>query len=272
MKVSIESSANPRIKELVRLRESPRRRKERGVFFVEGGEDLLTLAEAGQKVEEVYYCTGSKENSAQSKYLRELQSMGIERTEISIPAYTKASYRSASYGMIGLVRTWELGLNEFSIKDDGPLVVLDEVEKPGNLGAILRSVEAFGATGVILSDPEVDFYNPNVVRSSRGLMGRVPVAMGSKEKVYQWLQNSGRKVIATSSQARKNLGKEKIPPFTAFVFGSEKCGLGEFWKKPELEWMMIPMQGTSSSLNFNVSVACLLYEYNRGQDNYFRAS
>ena len=264
MNLKIESPANPRIKELVKLRESPRRRKERGVFFVEGMDDLLSLSRAGRTVEEIYVCEGSSRDAPEKEQRKEFEKLGIETIEISSLAYAKASYRSATYGVIGVVKAWELGLVEYTTMDSGPVVVLDEVEKPGNVGAILRSVEAFGGAGLILSDSAVDFFNPNVVRSSRGLMGRIPVAMGSKEEVLEWLQNSGRKIIATSSQAQKTVDQTIFSSPAALVFGSEKLGLGKYWHEQEIEWIRIPMKGTASSLNLNVSVSCLLYESNRG--------
>ena len=144
-------------------------------------------------------------------------------------------------------------------------MVLDEVEKPGNLGAILRSVEAFGGTGVILSEPAVDFFNPNVVRSSRGLIGSLPVAKGTKDEVLAWLKNSNRSIWATSSHTTHHLGATSMSASAAFIFGSEKYGLGEFWKDQDLQWIKIPMKGSASSLNLNVSVACLLYEWNRSR-------
>ncbi|MEK9772804.1 MAG: TrmH family RNA methyltransferase [Opitutae bacterium] len=263
MNLRIESPANPRIKELVKLRESPRRRKERGVFFVEGGDDLLTLAAAGHIVEEIYVCEESGEDTPEKELRKELEKLGMETIATSSIAHAKASYRSAKHGIIGVVRSWELDLKEYAIINQGPVVVLDEVEKPGNVGAILRSVEAFGGAGVILSDPTVDFFNPNVVRSSRGLMGRIPVAVGSKEEVLDWLQKSGRKIIATSSRAEKQIDQATFSSPTALVFGSEKVGLGEYWHEQEIEWIKIPMKGKASSLNLNVSVSCMLYESNR---------
>ena len=195
--------------------------------------------------------------------IAEFTTLGITTIEVSPAAFSKASYRSANYGIIGTVRVWELELENDSIDENVPVVILDEVEKPGNLGAVLRSVEAFGGGGIILSDPSVDFFNPNVVRASRGLIGRVPLAVGTKEEVWNWLKNSGRKIVATSAHATKYLGKDALPVSTAFIFGSEKSGLGEFWKNQPLDWIKIPMRGTASSLNINVSVACLLYELNR---------
>ena len=124
-------------------------------------------------------------------------------------------------------------------------------------------MEAFGGAGVLLSDPALDYFNPNVVRSSRGLMGHVPLAAGSKAEVLGWLKKSGRKIFATSARAKGILGNQKIPEGAAFLFGSEKFGLGEYWQNEKINWLCIPMIGTASSLNLNVSVGCLLYEYNR---------
>ena len=259
----IESPSNPRIKELVKLRESSRRRKERGVFFVEGGDDLIALARAGRKVQEVYTCPALPTRTGAEDQLAELHAMGVPVTETSSSAHAKASYRAGGQEMIGVVESWTLEITDDLFEKNRPLVVLDEVEKPGNLGAIMRSVEAFGGAGVLLSDPALDCFNPNVVRSSRGLMGHVPLAAASKAEVLGWLQKSGRKILATSARAEGTLGNEKLPVGAAFLFGSEKFGLGEYWQNEKIDWLSIPMMGTASSLNLNVSVGCLLYEYNR---------
>lgn len=260
---TIESPTNSRIKELVKLRESPRRRRERGCFFVEGANDLLALVRAGRELIEFYFCPSMVEQFGESSALEELREMGIPFCETSEIAHAKASYKSGTHGIIGVLRTWELGFDVFSVPNDAPLVILDEVEKPGNLGAILRTIEAFGAAGVILSDPAVDFFNPNVVRSSRGLFGGIPVALGSKTDVRDWLKKSARHIVGTSSRAQEIMGNKKFPTNAAFLFGSEKVGLGEFWQDQPDQWVKIGIQGQASSLNLNASVACFLYEYNR---------
>jgi len=259
----IESPSNPRIKELVKLRESSRRRRERGVFFVEGGNELLALARAGRKVIELYSCSHLHLKQSVLEQLDELQKIGVPVIETSQIAQEKASYRSTPQELIGIVEAWDLSLNSNTFVGNAPLVILDEVEKPGNLGAILRSVEAFGGAGVLLSDPTLDFFNPNVVRSSRGLMGAIPLAIGSKQEVLNWLIQSDREIVATSSRAEEELARHKLPNSAAFLFGSEKYGLGDYWQSHVVRWVRIPMKGTASSLNLNVSVACLLYENNR---------
>ena len=260
---TIESPTNSRIKELVKLRESPRRRRERGCFFVEGANDLLALVRAGRQLIEFYFCPSMVEQFGESSALEELREMGIPCCETSEIAHAKASYKSSTHGIIGVLRTWELGFDAFSVRNDAPIVVLDEVEKPGNLGAILRTIEAFGAAGVILSDPAVDFFNPNVVRSSRGLFGGMPVALGAKADVRDWLKKSARHIVGTSSRAQEIMGNKKFPAGSVFLFGSEKVGLGEFWQDQPDQWVKIGIQGQASSLNLNASVACFLYEYNR---------
>ena len=259
----IESPSNPRIKELVKLREMPRRRRERGIFVVDGGSDLIALAREGRKVQEIYFCRARVEQSGQTELFDELKRLGIDCTELSETAYSKACYGSVRSGILGLVETWDIGIEKFSPADDGLVVILDEVEKPGNLGAILRSVEAFGGGGVILSDPAVDFFNPNVIRSSRGLMGSLPVAKGTKDEAWEWLRNSHRSLIATSSHATQTLDEVRMDPPLAMLFGSEKEGLGEYWKNRVEVWVGIEMMGAASSLNLNVSVSCSMYEFNR---------
>lgn len=230
---------------------------------MEGGADLLALADAGRKVEEIYYCPSKCQNADSIEYLDKFIKLGIPTVSTSPQAQEKASYRSLDKDLIGVVKSWDISLLPESIYAPGPVVVLDEIEKPGNLGAILRSVEAFGGSGVILSDSTVDFFNPNVIRSSRGLMGSVPVLSGNKGDVWNWLKNSQRQVLATSSRATDFLGIDNLPKSVAFIFGSEKFGLCEFWDQRVKKWIKIPMHGTASSLNLNVSVGCVLYEYNR---------
>jgi len=265
MNLFIDSPANSRIKELVKLRESPRRRKDRGMFFVEGKSELQFLVKAGRVISEIYYSLPDIDETREDEETLEFKNAGIQIIKVSPAAFAKASYRSSEHGWIGMVSIWDIELEKIHFPDAGPIVVLDEVEKPGNLGAILRSVEAFGGTGVILSEPAVDFFNPNVVRSSRGLIGSLPVAKGTKDEVLTWLKSSNRSIWATSSHTDLHLGDSTMPTSTALIFGSEKHGLGEFWKNQDLQWIKIPMQGTASSLNLNVSVACLLYELNRAQ-------
>jgi TrmH family RNA methyltransferase len=142
-------------------------------------------------------------------------------------------------------------------------VVLDETEKPGNLGAVIRSVEAMGIKTLLLSDLQVDFFNPNVIRSSRGLLAGVNVWQGSKKEIFTLLSTQKYSLIGTSGKARQSYWDHKFKSKTALIFGSEKDGLGEFWLNKVDDLIKIPMNGNADSLNLNVSVACILAEYQR---------
>ena len=143
------------------------------------------------------------------------------------------------------------------------VLLLDEIEKPGNLGAILRTSEALGAGSVILSEPRVDFFNPNVVRSSRGLLANVNLAVGEKGEILEYLEKFGLEFVATSAKADQCSHEFQYQANTVLVFGSESEGLGEFWKGKIKQWIRLKMLGSASSLNLNVSLGCVLNDYNR---------
>ena len=261
VKQSISSLSNPKVKELVRLRQSARKRREQGLFVVEGIDEVEAFLKTGKPVREIYCGTAFARGSAGGEFLEEWKDT-CPVFELEPDVFAKASYANGSDGLIAIAQTWELGLPAISEKPR-VVVVLDEVEKPGNLGAILRTAEAFGVSFVLLSDPVLDFFNPNVVRSSRGLMAGVRVGCGTKEEVAAWLQAQGMEALGTSSKGKRPLWEMAFRHGTAFVLGSEKAGLGKFWKERIEQWVRIPMKGEASSLNLNVSTACLVAEFNR---------
>ncbi len=258
----ISSTTNPKVKELVRLRQSPRRRRELSLFVAEGITEVEALFKAGRKVREIYYCEGFAETEKGLEFLEARNESGCFTIRLSPEAFAKASYKNEPGGVLAVAETWALGLPP-AAESPKLVLVLDEVEKPGNLGAILRTAEAFGVTHLLLSEPFLDFFNPNVVRSSRGLMASLRVNAGTKKEVYSWLEKENLRVVATSAKSSKPYWNLGLGEGTAFVLGSEKEGLGEFWKERIKEWACIPMKGEASSLNLNASAACLLAEFNR---------
>lgn len=258
----ILSTANPRVKELVKLRQSPRRRRELGLFVVEGIVEISVLLKAGKQIHETYYTEDLSLHAETWELLKAWQEEGSSLSELGVEAFAKASYKNSPTGVIAIFETWELNCSLLSPSPRLTLVI-DEIEKPGNLGAILRTAEAFGASNVLLADPALDFFNPNVVRSSRGLMACMDIGMGSKEEIFSWLEKENLILVATSAKSPNSYWERDFVPATAFVLGSEKEGLGEFWRERIDEWITIPMKGEASSLNLNVSAACLLAEFNR---------
>lgn len=263
----IYSLTNPSVKELVKLRESPRHRRESSRFVVEGAEEFNEIFSAGKDIETVYF---NEELAARSKIIEQLSSWKSGKVlswqELGENAFRKASYQKNPDGILAVVKSWSLDISFIDLSGEspvGPFIILDEIEKPGNLGAILRTGEALGVHSFILCDPSVDFFNPNVVRSSRGLMSRVSVAIASKETVFEWVKKISLPLIATSSKTHTLSHKFDYPENVVLVFGKESSGLGEFWKSRVKDWVKLQMPGTASSLNLNVSVGCILNDYNR---------
>ena len=140
---------------------------------------------------------------------------------------------------------------------------MDEIEKPGNLGAILRTAEAMGVNAVLLSDTSVDFFNPNVIRSSMGLFATQPVFCGTKKEILEWVRKAKLMVVGTSSHAKQTIYEYNFHPSIALLMGSESKGLGQFWETNVDATVSIPMRGYGSSLNLNCATAGILMEINR---------
>jgi TrmH family RNA methyltransferase len=174
----ILSLQNLRVKELVKLRESPRRRRELSLFPIEGLREIEVGIDAERMFTEVYFCPSFFHQRGEDILLHRFNETEAELFELGKDAFAKASYRESPDGIIALAQTFDLQPSCLSLGANPLVLVLDEVEKPGNLGAVLRSAEAFGVDAVLLSDAVVDFFNPNVIRSSQGLSLRMPVAVG----------------------------------------------------------------------------------------------
>lgn len=263
MSEPIYSTSNSKIKELVKLRESAKHRKKFKHFVIEGYSDLKCIYDFGRKIEEIFFCTELVERSGLVKEFEEIQKIGSSVTELAKGPFEKASYRRNPDGFLAVASTWSLNLETAVSEDTKICITLDEVEKPGNLGAIIRTAEALGVNSILLSNPAVDYFNPNVVRSSRGLMAGINVGIGKKEEVYSILNKNNFMMVGTSGSSEVSYWDQKFSNKTAFIFGSEKSGLGDFWTEQTCAQVKIPMKGAADSLNLHASVACIIAEYNR---------
>jgi len=246
----IESLQNEKIKNLNRLITDNRFRKKSGVFVVEGKQENERALQFGFENIEFYIC----ENI-----------FGINHPEgkihfVSSQVYEKLAYRGSSEGIIGIYKTKEFNLNEFSPKENASIIVVESVEKPGNLGAILRSCEAFGIDALIVTDTKVDFYNPNVLRSSVGCFFGMNVFSASNEETLAFLQKNNFKIYTTfMDESAEDLYKKNFTEKSALFFGTEHSGLSDFWLNKG-ENILIPMSGTIDSLNLSNAVAIACYE------------
>ena len=253
----IESLQNEKIKNLNRLITDNRFRKKSGIFVVEGKQENERALQFGFENIEFYIC----ENI-----------FGINHPEgkihfVSSQVYEKLAYRGSSEGIIGIYKTKEFNLNEFSPEENASIIVVESVEKPGNLGAILRSCEAFGIDALIVTDTKVDFYNPNVLRSSVGCFFGMNVFSASNEETLAFLQKNNFKIYTTfMDESAEDLYQKNFTEKSALFFGTEHSGLSDFWLNKG-ENILIPMAGTIDSLNLSNAVAIACYEILRQKLN-----
>lgn len=248
---TITSVSNSQIKKIVRMR----KHKERiasGLTIVEGVREIEKAVKTDIDFEEVYVC---KEFLGKRKVPKKI---GII-TEITQEVYEKISYGERSEGILAVIKTPRHTLKDFSAKTS-LFIVVESVEKPGNLGAILRTADGAGVDGVIVCDAKTDIYNPNVIRSSLGTIFSVTCVMASNEETLEFLKSKNTKICATFPDADTVYTSVDLKGCVAIVLGSEETGLTSFWKGHSDIKVKIPMQGAADSLNVSVTTAILLYE------------
>ncbi len=248
----ITSLTNARVKRLVALQQKSAERVREGVFVVEGVRELQRCSAAGLEIAEVYYCPA---------ILPQLPAVKCDAVyEVTQAVYEKIAYRGGTEGAVSIVKTRSLGLADLDLGDSPLIVVLESVEKPGNLGAVLRSADAAGADAVIVCDPLTDLWNPNLVRSSTGAVFSVPCVACSSEECIAFLKERGVTILTAQLQDSELYYDTDMKGATAIVMGTEATGLTNAWREAADAHIRIPMLGTVDSLNVSVSAAILLYE------------
>jgi TrmH family RNA methyltransferase len=260
----IESPANPRVKAALRLRER-RGRDATGLTLVDGGREALRAMEAGAVVESAFLCppllaTRDAKRVAE-KVSQRFGPFGasIDYAEVSERAFERLAYGDRTDGVILVVRTPRAELADLQLPDEPLVVVTEDVEKPGNVGAILRSADAVGADAVIAVGG-TDLFNPNVIRASVGTVFTVPVASAPAASTISWLRERGVRLVASLVDAPRLHIESDLRGPLAIVLGSETSGLSEAWRTADVESVRLPMAGVADSLNVSVAAAVLLYE------------
>ncbi len=273
---TITSAQNPKIKNLLLLQEKSKARREQGLFVVEGRRELEHCLEGGYQVKTVFFCPDILDSSEVFNLLRmtnDHPSCHSERSEesliIEIPLelYKKVAYREGTEGIIAEVAYKSLTLEEMSLPENPLIVVLESVEKPGNLGAVLRSADAAGADAVLIGDPLTDLYNPNLIRSSIGAAFTVPTVAAPSAEIIEFLKARGIQILTAQLQDSSYYYDVNMRRGTAIVMGTESTGLTPVWRKAADAHIRIPMLGRLDSLNVSVSAAILLFEAVRQRQN-----
>ena len=254
----ISSIQNPRIKNISKLATKARERKEQNLFIIEGARELSLAIEGNYVFDSVYVC---KELFGKSDYPQVLQSISPDKIyEVSEAVFQKIAYREGSDGILALARPKDHRLDCLSLSEAPFIILLEAVEKPGNLGAILRTADAAKADAVIVCDPLTDIYNPNVIRSSVGCLFTVQVGVASNQETLEYLQKNHIQSFAAELTAAQWYQDMIYTGPSGIIMGTEADGLTGFWLKNADHRIKIPMRGSIDSLNVSVSTAIITFE------------
>lgn len=255
----ITSAQNPKVKKLMLLQQKSSERRKDGLFVVEGVRELLHCVSAGFEVDTLFYCSSLMQGYEGEAEVKALASQ-VRSFEVSPQVYGKMAYRGTTEGVIAEMKVRQLGLDDLRLPPSPLIMVLERVEKPGNLGAVLRSADAAAADAVIVCDPLTDLFNPNLIRSSIGAIFTVPTVACSSEDCIAFLKKRGISILTAQLQDSHLYYDVDMKKPTAIVMGTESTGLTNIWRNAADAHIRIPMKGRLDSLNVSVSAAILLFE------------
>ncbi len=259
--MKISSEQNAKIKNIVRLLEKSKERKQQQQFAVEGIQENKFALE-NNFVPKTFYL--NEKIFSNQIFLPE----DVEIAYITPNVYEKIAYRKTTEGIIGVYEYPRFSLEKLTIKENLTLLALESIEKPGNLGAALRSADAFGIDAVIVLDELVDFFNPNVIRASVGSVFTIPIFSVSNQEFYTFCYKNNISIFGTFMNTKtKSINEINFPSKTAVLFGTESTGISDFWSNKLTENFLIPMRGRIDSLNISNAVAISLYEISRQKGN-----
>lgn len=252
MPSKITSVTNQKIKYLVRLRDA-KQRKHDGVTIVEGQRELSRAMDANIQFESIYF-SGNE--------YREIieQNVKADIYEVLEEVFAKVAYGNHHKGILGICQTPSVNLSDLPKKKHPLYVVIEQVEKPGNIGAILRTCDGAHVDAVIVTDPKTDLFNPNVIRASLGTIFSVPVVVADNDLVLNFLRERKVQIMASSPDAKESYFNINLTEGIAIMMGSEDKGLTQFWLDMADVKVKIPMLGKADSLNVSTSTAVLVYE------------
>lgn len=256
--IEISSNTNPRIKDAIALQDKSALRRKSGRFVIEGIRETEQALAAGIRLQALFF-TSQLQNS-RPDLLRAAEKSGAVLCLIHETVYRKLAYRESTEGLVAIAYSPTRTLQDLTLAEKPLILVLEAVEKPGNLGAILRTADAAHVDAVLVCDPLTDIYNPNVIRSSLGGVFSVPVVACSSEEAVQWLKKHGIRIYTAQLQDSELYYQTDMQSACALVMGTEATGLTDYWRQQADAHIRIPMLGRIDSLNVSVSTAILCYE------------
>jgi len=255
MHVKITSTQNPKVKSLLSL-EKPRERRKQQLFIVEGAQEVRMALEAGYKIGNIFFCEEILDQKESGDLLRDDKLL----VPVSREVFDKIAIRESTGGILAVAEQKAHRLEDIVLSKNPLLLILEAVEKPGNLGAILRTADAAGVDAVIICDPQTDFYNPNVIRSSVGCVFNKQIASATSEETIAWLKKNHVNIFCTYLKASQPYHEVDYTQSSAIVMGTEATGLSDLWVENATANIIIPMLGKIDSMNVSNAAAVVVYE------------
>lgn len=255
----ISSVQNPFIKSLVQLQEKAKARKQTGTFLIEGQREISLALKGGYTLQTILFVPEIIDLSIIQKQVKQ----NVEYIEINKEVYQKLAYRDTTEGVLAVAETKSLNLSDLKLSNTPLILIAEAIEKPGNIGAILRTADAANIDAVIIANPKSDLYNPNVVRSSVGCLFTRQIATDTTENVIAFLKENKINFFSATLQNSTPYHTQNYTLPTALVVGTEATGLTQTWRDNSTSNIIIPMQGEIDSMNVSVAAAILLFEAKR---------
>lgn len=256
---NLSSLQNPRVKQLMRLRER-REREESQLFLIEGYRELLRATDSGWKMDALFICPALFLGSNEEVLIKRVAAAGAKTFACTEQVFRKISYRDRPDGLLAIAPQRHLALSDIENIKNPLFIIAEAIEKPGNLGTILRSADAVKADGVIVCDRCTDIFNPNVVRASVGTLFTLPVVEASGKETLEWLKKQGITVLAATPAAKQEFTRVDMRVPLAIAVGTEQLGLSKLWMEEASLQVRIPMRGVADSLNVAMATTLLMYE------------
>ena len=260
---TISSIQNAYIKQLFLLKEKSRERKKTGLFLIEGQRELSLANKGGFEIDTLLYYP----ELVSEAQLEQFSSISRDIIEISKDVFQKLAHRSTTEGIIAVAKSKSHQIANLQLERTNPLILIAEApEKPGNIGAILRTADAANVDAVIIANPKTDLYNPNIIRSSVGCVFTTQIVMGSTTEIIEFLSKNNINIYCAALQASTNYHTQDYTKPTAIVVGTEANGLTDEWLNASTQNIIIPMQGEIDSMNVSVAAGILIFEAKRQRD------
>jgi TrmH family RNA methyltransferase len=254
----ITSIQNPFIKSLVLLQEKAKARKQSGTFLIEGKREIEIAIKGGYEIETILFLI----DMISEKELKSF-SQNADLIEISKEVYHKLAYRDTTEGILAVAKTKSVALSDLKLSQNPLILVAEAPEKPGNIGALLRTADAANLDAVIIANPKSDLYNPNIVRSSVGCLFTRQIATGTTAEIIAFLKAQNIAIYCATLQNSNSYHTQDYTTPTALVVGTEATGLTQEWRDAATQNIIIPMQGEIDSMNVSVAAAILIFEAKR---------